>query len=814
MSGRLSELIRSVRACKTQAEERETIAKECATIRTLLKTADNTQRHRCVAKLLYIHMLGYPTHFGQVECLKLIASPNFPEKRIGYLGLMAMVDERHEVLMLVTNSIKQDMNNPNQYVQGLALCALGNLASPEMSRDLQAEVEKIIKSSTNVYVQKKAFLAALRGIRKVPDLLTNYLPYVKQALTDKNPSIVIAGLALASEMACAKPKLKKKFAKYVETLVKALKSLIMSGYSPDRDVAGINDPFLQVRIIRFLCLVGENNAEASEEMNDVLAQVATNTESSKNPGNAILYECVRTIMSIEAESGLRVMAINILGRFLLNRENNIRYVALNTLCQCVKQNMQAVQRHRNTIVECLKDSDVSIRNRALDLVYCLVNKSNVESLVHELISFLQLSTSEKEFRSDLTSRITEVMEAYAPSAHWHMETLIQVLEKSGNVTKLKVPYRLAMLITDNPDLRAYTIHKLFASLKNDLSQIHLVIVALWAIGEFGTHLVSQEGVAAANAQSGEPQSAPFQLHTEQGVVDRVYACINEPVAVIKQYALVTLLKLASKFSPASLAKCQSILSEYKSNINTELQARACEFDSFLAPEFASLHESVLAPMPPVVKRPVADVFASVAGNDKEDDVEEPKETPPGVKEGTTTTTAPLDLLGIGSGLAPTTATQPAVATVDLLADLFGAPSPTAATSSTFDIFSADDPKLAAQSFADLEAFNQSGVKTVFSFEPVKCPGVFRITATFTSSRDDTISQFEFKAAVPKYIRIRLNAASSTTLAPGGPPVVQQIEVNNSMPEKPLLMKIKIDGKLPGDVQFSEAGQVSNFPPGL
>lgn len=35
-----------------------------------------------------------------------------------------------------------------------------------------------------------------------------------------------------------------------------------------------------------------------------------------------------------------------------------------------------------------------------------------------------------------------------------------------------------------------------------------------------------------------------------------------------------------------------------------------------------------------------------------------------------------------------------------------------------------------------------------------------------------------------------------------------------MPEKPLLMKIKIDGKLPGDVQFSEAGQVSNFPPGL
>lgn len=49
--------------------------------------------------------------------------------------------------------------------------------------------------------------------------------------------------------------------------------------------------------------------------NIVLWQVASNTETAKNAGNAILYECVQTIMSLETENGLKVLAINILGRY-------------------------------------------------------------------------------------------------------------------------------------------------------------------------------------------------------------------------------------------------------------------------------------------------------------------------------------------------------------------------------------------------------------------------------------------------------------------------------------------------------------------
>ena len=66
-TSRVRDLIRAIRACKTAQDERDLITKECAYIRTSFKGEDNDARARDMAKLLYIHMMGYPAHFGQVR---------------------------------------------------------------------------------------------------------------------------------------------------------------------------------------------------------------------------------------------------------------------------------------------------------------------------------------------------------------------------------------------------------------------------------------------------------------------------------------------------------------------------------------------------------------------------------------------------------------------------------------------------------------------------------------------------------------------------------------------------------------------------
>nr|XP_013010221.1 AP-1 complex subunit gamma-1 [Cavia porcellus] len=568
---RLRELIRTIRTARTQAEEREMIQKECAAIRSSFREEDNTYRCRNVAKLLYMHMLGYPAHFGQLECLKLIASQKFTDKRIGYLGAMLLLDERQDVHLLMTNCIKNDLNHSTQFVQGLALCTLGCMGSSEMCRDLAGEVEKLLKTS-NSYLRKKAALCAVHVIRKVPELMEMFLPATKNLLNEKNHGNVSShtSVVLLTEMCERSPDMLAHFRKnekLVPQLVRILKNLIMSGYSPEHDVSGISDPFLQVRILRLLRILGRNDDDSSEAMNDILAQVATNTETSKNVGNAILYETVLTIMDIKSESGLRVLAINILGRFLLNNDKNIRYVALTSLLKTVQTDHNAVQRHRSTIVDCLKDLDVSIKRRAMELSFALVNGNNIRGMMKELLYFLD--SCEPEFKADCASGIFLAAEKYAPSKRWHIDTIMRVLTTAGSYVRDDAVPNLIQLITNSVEMHAYTVQRLYKAILGDYSQQPLVQVAAWCIGEYGDLLVSGQC----------EEEEPIQV-TEDEVLDILESVLisNMSTSVTRGYALTAIMKLSTRFT-CTVNRIKKVVSIYGSSIDVELQQRAVEYNA-------------------------------------------------------------------------------------------------------------------------------------------------------------------------------------------------------------------------------------------
>ncbi|XP_010768211.1 AP-1 complex subunit gamma-1-like, partial [Notothenia coriiceps] len=208
----LQEMIRAIRSARTQCEERGVIQRECAAIRAQFRQADNGGRSHNLAKLLYVHMLGYPAHFGQMECVRMIASPRYSEKRVGYLGAMMLLDEKQDASLLITNSIKNDLSHSNQYVQSLALCTLACMGSAEMCRDLAPEIDRLLRAS-NSYIKKKAALCAVHIVRKVHELGELFAPAARSLLTEKNHGVLHGAVVLIIELCERNPETLERFRK-------------------------------------------------------------------------------------------------------------------------------------------------------------------------------------------------------------------------------------------------------------------------------------------------------------------------------------------------------------------------------------------------------------------------------------------------------------------------------------------------------------------------------------------------------------------------------------------------------------------------
>ncbi|KAI9296701.1 Adaptor protein complex AP-1 gamma subunit [Neoconidiobolus thromboides FSU 785] len=818
--GSLKELIRAIRSCKTAAEERSVIQKESAYLRTAFKEEHVDIRLANVSKLLYIHMLGYPAHFGQIECLKLVASGRYADKRLGYLGISLLIDENQETLTLVTNSLKNDMNHANMYIVGLALSTLGNIASKEVAQDLTDEIEKLLESS-NSYIRKKAALCAIRVINKVPDLYEQYIEKSLALIQDKSHGVMLTGVTLIEEMCQINEDIIGKFKQAIPVLVRRLKALATtSSFLPELDVNGVTDPFLQVKILKLLKILGENDVNASESMNDVLAQVATNTDSSKNAGNSILYETVVTIMDIESDSDLRLMAINILGKFLANKDNNTRYVALTTLQKAVAMDISAVQRHLNTILECLSDPDISIRRRALDLAFALIDENNIRVLTREILVFLE--SADNELKQDTAIQICVAAERFAPNRRWHIDTIVRVLKLAGNFVNEDIVASLTRLISQSGDLHEYSAKKLFNALEQDSTQESLVLVAVWTVGEFAKDLI--QGSDMNNEENGKiptPEQVIFSLETISKS-ELAYRNSN-----IQQYLVTSLMKLTSRFSNQMNSnelnqRIASLLRSFTRSSDVEVQQRALEYLNIL--KTGDIGVAVFEPMPAQM---IDQSRLAYRANKKKTIGSQRKRSQQQNGNSRTNTNSEanllLDLLGDSNPTSSPIQSSSNTNTnslVDLLGDvsLNTNTQSTMTSSSTNNVMDLLNSSNQSQSNntspkdTGYLAYNKKGLIITLSPEKDNSnPNVMNILTKFQNQSGSSINQLQFQVAVPKSQRVQLQPPSSSEITPNGN-VTQLFRVAN--PSKvPIRLRLRIGFNINGE-NIMEVVEFSGFPESL
>ncbi|KAI5103905.1 AP-1 complex subunit gamma-like 2, partial [Silurus meridionalis] len=803
-SVRLQEMIRAIRSARTQAEERAVIQRECAAIRAQFRQSDTDGRFHNLAKLLYVHMLGYPAHFGQMECVHMIASSRYSEKRIGYLGAMMLLDEKQDASLLITNSIKNDLSHGSQHVQSLALCTLACMGSAEMCRDLAPEIERLLKSSSS-YIRKKAALCAVHIVRKIPDTAEMFTPVASSLLSERNHGVLHGAIVLITELCDRNPDTLEQFRKSVPQLVQIMKDLVTSGYSPEHNIAGISDPFLQIRILRLLRILGRSNDAASDLMNDLLAQVATNTDSSKTAGSAVLYETVLTVMDIKSESGLRVLAVNILGRFLLNNDRNIRYISMTSLQRIVQTDHNAVQRHRGTIVDCLKDQDASVKRRALDLSLALVTAANIRTMMKELLAFF--STCPPELRSSAASGIFNIAERYAPSQRWHIDTILHVLITAGSDVRDETVPNLVQLIATASKLHCYTVHKLYRALIVDISQQSLVQVACWCIGEYGDLLLKGEC----------DDIEPMQV-SEDDVLDALETVLQSHMSssATRGFALTGIMKLSTRIT-ANVDRIRSIVSNYGSCIDLELQQRAVEYNA-LFKKYDHIRAAVLERMPVVDKNLPGDLI--------KESPKDPSQTKPlaGVSvlppEPAAQVCDLLDLLGgtdtpvqDSNGNVNTMASFTSSSVSGSLLDLLGGLEPTPGTIHFFKYYKTTWKRVYQLILCSLvpsvTVYDVGGVTLKLHCDRQTESG---ITVTFTASNStpSDVTSFTLQAAVPKSVQLQMKAPSGVVIPGQNRGTVTQTVVLNSTNKASLKMRVRVSYSNQGTV-CQETIQIDSFP---
>ncbi|KAH7984294.1 AP-2 complex subunit alpha [Rhipicephalus sanguineus] len=702
----LAVFISDIRNCKSKEAEIKRINKELANIRSKFKgdkTLDGYQKKKYVCKLLFIFLLGHDIDFGHMEAVNLLSSNKYSEKQIGYLFISVLLNENSELMRLIIQSIKNDLCARNPIHVNLALQCIANIGSREMAETFGGEIPKLLVSGDTIDVVKQsAALCLLRLLRTLPDITPSgeWTSRIIHLLNDQHMGVVTAAVSLIDALVKKNP---DEYRGCVSLAVSRLSRIVTASYTDLQDYTYyfVPAPWLSMKLLRLLQNYPPPDdpgvrGRLNECLETILNKAQEPPKSKKvqhsNAKNAVLFEAISLIIHMDRlgaviEPNLLVRACNQLGQFLQHRETNLRYLALESLCLLATSEFshEAVKKHQETVVNALKtERDVSVRQRAVDLLYAMCDKSNAEEIVAEMLAYLE--TADYSIREEMVLKVAILAEKYASDYTWYVDVILNLIRIAGDYVSEEVWYRVIQIVINREDVQGYAAKTVFEALQAPACHENMVKVAGYILGEFG------------NLIAGDQRSSPliqFQL-----LHSKYHLCSAGTRALL----LTTYVKFINLF-PEIKTEIQNILRS-NSNIrcaDSELQQRAVEYLSLSQIASPDVLATVLEEMPPFPERE-SSILAIL------------KRKKPGMSEGINASNkenlraAPL----LVDGAAPANGTT-APATMDLLGlslDQTAPPAPAASTNGTtaclVDVF--EDQSSGAQGSTAVVVSSEEGLK--------------------------------------------------------------------------------------------------------
>ncbi|RMC00219.1 hypothetical protein DUI87_22824 [Hirundo rustica rustica] len=503
---------------------------------------------------------------------------------------------------------------------------------------------------------------------------------VVHLLNDQHLGVVTAATSLITTLAQKNP---EEFKTSVSLAVSRLSRIVTSASTDLQDYTYyfVPAPWLSVKLLRLLqCYPPPEDPAVRGRLTECLETILNKAQEPpkskkvqhSNAKNAVLFEAISLIIHHDSEPNLLVRACNQLGQFLQHRETNLRYLALESMCTLASSEFshEAVKTHIETVINALKtERDVSVRQRAVDLLYAMCDRSNAQQIVAEMLNYLE--TADYSIREEIVLKVAILAEKYAVDYTWYVDTILNLIRIAGDYVSEEVWYRVIQIVINRDDVQGYAAKTVFEALQAPACHENLVKVGGYILGEFG------------NLIAGDPRSSPLiqfnLLHS------KFHLCSVPTRALL----LSTYIKFVNLF-PEIKTTIQDVLrsdSQLK-NADVELQQRAVEYLRLSTIASTDILATVLEEMPPFPERE-SSILAKLKkkkGPGTVTDLEEIKKErnsdmngsaePAAVDANAVRTPSPSeDLLGLGA--APVTnAAPPPFAPGNLLVDVF-ADSPSA-----------------------------------------------------------------------------------------------------------------------------------------